>query len=368
MIEPGTLSTQLARLRDHIDPHLTSGDVERLVVGAARLHRRRRWRRWVLATSALTASLLVILHVATRPPMSAPLRADVVPARIETRAQGPVIRLQDGSFAASPEGPAVISLEEDTPRRATLVLREGKMRFHVIPTRERTFTVKAGAVKVTVLGMAFTMERIADRVSVSADGSPLLVEWGSEHRLLEVGESGWFPPAETEVSWTPAGQLATAAQLATGAARARSVHATAASPRSGAVPTGVPPTLTTPTVTARLEAADAARQSGRPREGADLLQRIVDEHPEDPRAPLAAFTLGRVLLRELGRPREAAAAFAQARVLAPRGPFAEDALAREVEAWASTEEIATRRARAATYLRLYPAGRRAAAMAAWAAP
>jgi hypothetical protein len=53
----------------------------------------------------------------------------------------------------------------------------------------------------------------------------------------------------------------------------------------------------------------------------------------DPRAPLAAFTLGRVLLRELARPREAAAAFAQARALAPRGPFVEDALAREVEAW-----------------------------------
>ncbi len=92
-----------------------------------------------------------------------------------------------------------------------------------------------------------------------------------------------------------------------------------------------------------LAAADAARLQGRAQEGAALLRRILNNHRSDPRAPLAAFTLGRVLLMELGQPRQAAAAFADARALAPGGPFAEDALAREVEAWA---KAGTRRRRA----------------------
>jgi transmembrane sensor len=107
-----------------------------------------------------------------------------------------------------------------------------------------------------------------------------------------------------------------------------------------------------------LAAADAARLQGRAQEGAALLRRIVKDHRSDPRAPLAAFTLGRVLLMELGQPGQAAAAFAEARALAPGGPFAEDALAREVEAWAKAGDAAKARVRAQDYLRSYPSGRR----------
>ena len=111
-----------------------------------------------------------------------------------------------------------------------------------------------------------------------------------------------------------------------------------------------------------LAAADAARLQGRAQEGAALLRRIVQHHRADPRAPLAAFTLGRVLLMELAQPRQAAAAFAEARALAPHGPFAEDALAREVEAWAKAGDDAKARARAQDYLRAYPSGRRVPAV------
>jgi transmembrane sensor len=73
---------------------------------------------------------------------------------------------------------------------------------------------------------------------------------------------------------------------------------------------------------------------------------------------LAAFTLGRVLLEELGQPNEAAAAFARAEALAPRGALAQDAIAREVEAWSRAGEVSRARARAEEYLRRYPEGRR----------
>ena len=107
-----------------------------------------------------------------------------------------------------------------------------------------------------------------------------------------------------------------------------------------------------------LAAADGERLSGHPAQGAAILQRLLREHGRDARAPLAAFTLGRLLLMELDRPREAAAAFAQVRALAPGGDFAEDALAREIEAWRRAGDGDRARARAEEYLRIYPRGRR----------
>ena len=101
-------------------------------------------------------------------------------------------------------------------------------------------------------------------------------------------------------------------------------------------------------------AADRARLAGHAEQGAELLRKLLREHPDDPRAPLAAFTLGRLLLTELGRPAEAAAAFAQVRRLSPHGAFAEDALAREVEALGKAGLAADARARADEYQRLYP--------------
>jgi transmembrane sensor len=105
-----------------------------------------------------------------------------------------------------------------------------------------------------------------------------------------------------------------------------------------------------------LKAADVARLSGHPAEAVPLLQRAIKDHAKDPRAQLAAFTLGRVLLEELKRPEQAAAAFARARELAPRGPLAEDALFREAQCFARDGETRQAIERAKLYLKLYPDG------------
>ncbi len=107
-----------------------------------------------------------------------------------------------------------------------------------------------------------------------------------------------------------------------------------------------------------LKAADVARLSRHPAQAIPYLSRVVNEHGSDPRAAMAAFTMGRVLLGELGRPREAAQAFAKTRNLAPSGSLSEDALAREVEAWSRAGETNTARARASLYVKQYPRGRR----------
>jgi transmembrane sensor len=107
-------------------------------------------------------------------------------------------------------------------------------------------------------------------------------------------------------------------------------------------------------------AADAARLSGHAAESVPYFRRLLREHAGDARAPVAAFTLGRILLAELDRPAEAADAFAQARRLAPAGPLAPDALAREVEAAARAGDRARARAKAGEYEARYPNGPRAA--------
>jgi hypothetical protein len=111
-----------------------------------------------------------------------------------------------------------------------------------------------------------------------------------------------------------------------------------------------------------LLAADVARQAGRPERAVPFLERVVKEHPNEVSAQLAGFSLGKVYLDNLDQPALAARRFADVRAMAPGGGLGEDALAREVEAWARAGESARARAAAAEYLRLYPHGRRLAAV------
>ena len=105
-------------------------------------------------------------------------------------------------------------------------------------------------------------------------------------------------------------------------------------------------------------AADAARLSGHPAEATPYLQQIVSKYRGDERAPLAAFTLGRILLYQLARPAEAADAFALVRKILPEGPLSPDALAREAEAADRADQRERARGLAEEYVAKYPTGRR----------
>jgi transmembrane sensor len=240
------------------------------------------------------------------------------------------------------------------------------------------FAVRAGAVTVSVLGTSFSVERVADRVGVTVTRGAVQVDWGAGARQLAAGEDGWFPPlvvspaAADEPTPGPAKEArpprhkrTTADDSpATPAAPAPTDAPAPAAPKHVEPPApAVPPAPVVPPApdAAKLLAdADRARLAGRFDEGASLLQRLIREHPGDQRAPLAAFSLGRILLGELHRPAEAAQAFARVRTLAPDGPLAEDALAREVEAWARAGDLDRARVRGAEYMRKYPNGTRAA--------
>jgi transmembrane sensor len=109
-------------------------------------------------------------------------------------------------------------------------------------------------------------------------------------------------------------------------------------------------------------AADVARQTGRPERAVPFLERVVKEHPTEVRAQLAGFSLGKIYLDSLDEPVLAARNVAAVRAMAPAGGLAQDALAREVEAWARAGMSSRAHDAALEYVRLYPNGRRVAAV------
>jgi hypothetical protein len=111
-------------------------------------------------------------------------------------------------------------------------------------------------------------------------------------------------------------------------------------------------------VTELLHASDVMRLGGEPAQAIGPLRRIIEHHAGDPRAALAAFTLGRLLLDDLDRPRDAAAAFADVIRLAPQGELVEDALARQVDALARAGDALAARRLAEEYAETFPRGRR----------
>jgi transmembrane sensor len=252
-----------------------------------------------------------------------------------------------------------------------VVLAAGAARFDVEPRPERRFVVRAGDVSVRVVGTSFTVVR-EDPVRVSVERGQVLVSWPGGERSLGAGESGQFPPVATppavdmELDFDDPG-ISPAPPVRSHAAPAVSVPAPPtwralasqgqhAEAYQALQREGKDAVRNTPADL--MLAADVARLSGHSGQAVGPLQQVVSQHAGDPRAPLAAFTLGRVLLDELGRPGQAAGAFAKARRLAPGGALAQDALAREVESLAKAGQAVAARERALEYVQSYPNGLR----------
>ena len=130
-------------------------------------------------------------------------------------------------------------------------------------------------------------------------------------------------------------------------------------------PSGIASSTQTASVDDLLALADVARLSGHPADAVTPLTRVMTEHADDPRAPLAAFTLGRLSLDALGRPAQAAAAFQRAIQLGLPQSLREDAYARMVEARARAGDEAGASAAALDYEQHFPDGKRLREVQRW---
>jgi transmembrane sensor len=304
-------------------------------------------RRWLGAArrpafgfalvGAAAAAVAITIAIEHAKPAAPPHIAKVTDAR--------TLHLTDGSEITPVGESTTVEIAEQTPARTTVRLRSGGAQFRVRHDEGRVFRVDAGAIKIEDLGTTFRVAHASGgkiRVAVSEGRVAVLQAAGQARVELGAGEERVFAsqPASGENPAPAAAPLPPPASAPTGAPPRNPLRAHAADE---------PADL--------LLAADAARRSRHPEAAVAPLRRLLDRHAKDPRAPAAAFTLGWVLLTDLGRAREAAAAFAEAERIAPRGALAEDAAARVAEAWQKAGDPA-RAARAARhYADLYPSGR-----------
>lgn len=362
----------LRSARDRIDPGWDASQMERVldrVHGRLRTHRIRQRALGGLGMAATVALAIAGgVHYGRRTaPTSvpAPMTSGSVVAPSQASPQSPapieesVLRYPDGSAAFSTAPGTRLQIDEAIGDRVVTSLDHGAARFEVVPDHDREFRVRIEAVTVTVLGTIFAVDRGETSVHVAVRRGRVRVEAQGAIAVLEAGEEGDYPLASSAsgapvaAGGSPAMGSASPAPPVTESWRAlarRGRHDDAYALMRGLRPAQVkdPEEL--------LAAADVARLSGHPSEALPFLERVLTDFHGDSRAPLAAFGIGRILLPSA--PAVAASRFAEARALAPDSAIAEDALAREVEAWSRAGMKSRARAAAVEYVRRYPQGSR----------
>lgn len=328
------------------------------------LERQRAQRTWLIAAAAVVAVALAIGGVRYALAPSQPVTATSPKTTKDTAKL--LLALEDGSRITPLSADARVTPLEIGAAGTTLRLDSGEARFEVTPGTGRPFRVLAPGVRVTVLGTVFRVAIVPSGVRVEVERGRVEVACWDAPRTLGAGQrtlcaTNQPPPEAAPSAQEPAPRLEPSAASAP---RARSQTPWRTLAEQGdydaafARLSAEGPSAVRDNVADLLLAADVARFSGHPADAVRQLERVLRAHAGDSRAPVAAFTLGRTLLDELGRPREAAEAFATARRLAPSGPLAQDALAREVESWSRAGEPSLARERARQYIERYPSGRR----------
>jgi transmembrane sensor len=315
-------------IRHELVPSWNEAHGERLLTRIGGVRARRRLTR-VAGSCALRLGFVLAVVVGSEAAGSRLAAAQVHGAAPPPSAAAAVgeaqrLALADGSIAVLGSASARLDVLRDEPAHIELALRVGSARFEVVPNEARSFVVTADPIRVVVVGTIFEVERDDAHIRIAVREGAVRVETPSELHHVGAGGSFWLDlPAAT---------------------------------------TAQPAEPTTPEVAldpdALLEAADAARLNQQPKAAVAYLRRLLREHTTSSVAPLAGFTLGRVLLESLGQPSEAAAAFALARRQAPQGSLAQDALAREVEALSKAGRSREAYERAQSYVQQYPTGRR----------
>lgn len=375
MTEPERLQRTVDDARAHgvrpWDPSGAPRFVERVEARARRRRAARGLGAIALAAAVAALAWLGTSHEGAPPTATAPA---VVPPVSPS-----VLRFADGSRATPLGDDTELYVDRVEPDAIVLVLVRGAARFEVTPGLPRAFRVRAGSVTVSVVGTVFTVRREGAGASVEVDEGRVRIDWaGGGHAEISAGEQGTYPiveaprPVPAEPAGVPAAPAVEPLEPARAARRsppaeepaprdeAPSVPAWRAMAVAGRYDEGYALVLADPTVLRSEDvevlmlAADCARLSGHPAESLAYLRRGLAVGRDDYRAPIIAFTLGRVLLQQLDRPAEAADAFAQVRHSAPHGSLAQDALAREVEAAHSAGLRARAHALALEYVRLYP--------------
>ncbi len=297
-----------------------------------RQRRRVQGRRAVLALAA--ALVLVVAVVRSR---LAP-RSDLAGLVVDSGDQHQAIILPDTSTLEVSAG-ARLRVVTTSPQETRIRLERGSVVCDVAPRPQRRFVVEASEVEVEVRGTRF-------EVSLSDDTSRPSVR--VERGAVEVRTPGASPhhlmPGQ---SWREAPSLPASAPSAAPAVSAPFEPSASAS--SAPAPSA---RASVPSAASLWERATTARLAGRDAEAATELERLVRLYPNDPRAGLASFQLGR--LRAASQPRAALDAYSHALDHAPDEAFREDAAAGRIDAAQRLGDMTSCRRWQAEFLQRYP--------------
>jgi transmembrane sensor len=284
-------------------------------------------------------------------------RAEVVAKPSPSAAAVPGITFADGSQAVPIGEGSVVTSTSVSPEKIEVAVVRGAARFEVTKNPQRLFRVTRDNAIVEVLGTGFTVEPIDDGTKVTVVHGRVRVRCvlGAEEKQVEIAD-GQSSECPAKAPLAPVVVAPSASSVV--APSAPGWRSLAHDGEYDKAYSALDSATVKDDVGDLLLAADVARLSHHAAQAVPHLRRVVDKHEGDPRAPLAAFTLGRVQLEELGNPRDAATSFAKARSLAPSGQLAEDALAREVEALSKAGDPAKAKERAEEYVTRYPKGLR----------
>ena len=349
------VSERVRSVAEHVD---AGYDAERTASALMRLHvglRRRRAKRVLGGSVAGALCMFAVAFYSLRPP-----REVAKPASVQSDV---LFSLSDGSTVTGVDRGSRIVTRTVSPHRVVLDLVAGGAQFDVTPDQDREFRVNTGRVTVVVLGTKFTVSLREEHTRVEVQRGRVRVEWERGQQILAPGERGVFPPVEAQSEPNPVGEAEKPAALPPPASTRwgadwrtlarrgdftsayRIVHDKA---RSAALTE----------MDDLLLAADVARGAGHAAEAMPFLGRALALRSGDSRSAVAAFTLGRVRQTDLDDPAGAAEAFALVRAIAPRGPLAEDALAREVESRFHSGDKTRARTLAEEYVKTWPSGAR----------
>lgn len=295
----------------------------------------------LVSVLAIAAAVLLAFPWLPHPPAALTIAGDEpLSGAIEG---GSVVDLSDGSRIEADEA-AHLDVLESSPRTVSLGLRHGRARFLVTPGGPRAWHIECGGVTVDVVGTIFTVDRDGEHVTVSVERGSVLVRGDDvpDHtQRLDAGHSLVVGPPEPELAPEPT-----------------VVAVAPAAPEPAVDEVNEPPARrgSEDPVGDLLADADEARRSGDDPRAVRLLDAIVARHADDPRAALAAYTLGRVRLDRLGELRAAARSFARALELGLPDELAEGARAGRAIALARAHDPAADGA-LGEYLANHPDGR-----------
>lgn len=269
------------------------------------------------------------------------LDGERVPLAEIPRASGQVLaRLSDHSELRS-EGPAELRVLENSGSYFELKQLRGRVHYEVTPGGPRRWTIDCALATIEVVGTAFWVEAEARKVRVQVEHGVVLVKGEQvpeRVQRLVAGDSIEIsseppPAASSSASIPPVSPAKNAAPSAPPAALPWRELAQKGSFKEAYEQLGsggIADASSHASTDELFSLADVARYSGHPRDAVAPLARIAQRG--GPQGALAAFTLGRVRMDQLGETAAAAQDFERAMALGLAGGLREDAAVRRIEA------------------------------------